>query len=185
MDENERNSLVENNLGVAYFALGKIRMPDSAKRNIEDYKSIALMAIVRASRTFDPEKGKFSTYAYRYARHAISSELRHSFRKKRSQKLVSSNWDFDNLASTYEHNFHSVDYSRLQDLMDCLVERHRSFLCKYYGIGCKSETLRDIAKQNGISASRVHSIVSKSVEKMKKFAQSNGYKLEDGHVFRS
>jgi len=185
VEESELNSLVEDNIAIAFFALKRIRLPDSAKRNIEDYKSIALMAVVRASRSFDPEKGKFSTYAYKYVKHAITSELRHSFRKKRNEMSVSSNWDFENLASTYEHDFHSVDYSRLEDLMDCLSKRYKSFLCKYYGIGCKKQTLRDIAIQSGISSARAQGIVSKSVEKMKKFAELNGYKLEDGHIFRS
>lgn len=185
MEESDLNSLVEDNINIALFALKKIRLPDSAKRNIEDYKSIALMAVVRASRSFDPEKGKFSTYAYKYVRQAITSEIRNSFRKKRSELSVSNNWNFDNSPPSYKHDFHSVDYSRLEDLMDCLSDRHKLFLRKHYGIGCKSETLRDIAKQNGLSASRVQGIVSKSLEKMKKFAQSNGYKLEDGHIFRS
>lgn len=55
-----------------------------------------------------------------------------------------------------------------------LDERERDVVVRYWGLGCKKETVREIAKDYGLAFSRIHQIVQKQMKRMRNFLLKNG-----------
>lgn len=73
----ERNNLVNENQGLAYAAVDRYtpRYMRACESDRDDMVAAALLGLLHASRTFDPARAKFSTYAMWIIRRELTSAM--------------------------------------------------------------------------------------------------------------
>lgn len=179
-----RNKLIEHNLRlVAYI----VKKHYSEAKDQDDLISIGTIGLIRATETFDFEKGThFSTYASK----CIENQIKMFFRKtKRQQTEVFLNepidHDKDGNAITIADIFsddtdiaEEVDIKLSTQMLykyinEVLNEREKLIICKRYGLmqndGTAGKPLaqREVAKMLGISRSYISRIEKKALQKLR------------------
>lgn len=78
----DQQKLVEDNIGLVYFSVGKFTSRYSHLRIYnDDMISEGMLAISKAAYKFDPDRGRFSTFACTYIKHGILQFLEKNNRK--------------------------------------------------------------------------------------------------------
>ena len=72
---NERDNLIENNMNLVHFIIGKYY---PTYRYDEDLVQCGMIGLIHAADRYDAIKGKFSTYAS----HCISNEIRRELKRR-------------------------------------------------------------------------------------------------------
>ena len=73
----------------------------------------------------------------------------------------------------YERIIERLVTEQVGTLMDGLDDRERSILYSHYGVGCTSQTFREIGGSLGLSAERVRQIEERALDKLRAAASSN------------
>ena len=155
----------------------------------DDLISIGSIGLIKAVRTFDPDKAKqFSSYASRCIENEILMILRHEKKMQGeismetslgadaegneltiADTLCDERTDLENLITT------KATYKKvLKIINEQLSPREKEIIIRRYGLNGKTpETQRKVASSLNISRSYISRIETSAIEKIKKFAQHN------------
>jgi RNA polymerase sigma factor (sigma-70 family) len=174
----EANKLAADNIKLAY---SHARMNRSSGIDPEELDSICMMALVKASRGFDPDRGfKFITYAVMLMKHAIQTHYKLSNCDKRIihriAKRIPTNTDGevyqieDNRSGDGEKDLEDAEqHSQIMDLVDRLDERSKLVIRRRF---FDKKTLDEISSELGITKELVRQIELKAMAKLKKLAKT-------------
>ena len=180
-DETHRDLLVIHNLRLVVYIAKKF---DSPSAGAEDLVSIGTIGLMKAVKTFDPDKNiKLATYASRCIENEILMQLRRNTKIKNevsideplnkdgdgNELLLSDFLGTDNdITSKKIEN--EVDLALLKIAISKLNEREKYIMQLRFGIGGngKEKTQKEVADMLGISQSYISRLEKKIMNKMKK-----------------
>lgn len=142
---------------------------------LDDLVQAGLLAVTRSIHGFDASLGfKFLTYASR----GIITEIIRESKQWRDYRQFDSEWDW--LSEIPEKSeVPNMDVERKDRLMMALRRilrpRELSLLCRWFGLGCESENLTEIAESLGVSRQAVQQRIERSIQVVR-------YRLESGKV---
>ena len=179
-DEKARGTLIEHNLRLVAHIVKKYY---GASYEQDDLISIGTIGLIKATMTFDSEKGaRFATYASK----CIENEILMYFRGKRKSALdvsisepIDSDKDGNSLTFMDVMADESFICEDIETKLRCeklyehiasdLGQRERKIISLRYGLGGKRPlTQREVAEKLGISRSYVSRIEKKTMETLKK-----------------
>ncbi len=169
--------LIIENENLIYHTLKKLKM----YHLLDEYYDVGMIGLVKASKNYTEEKGKFSTYAVA----CISNEIKQEFRKqsagKRKGETISlSKKIYDDI--TLEETISSEEciedelirkeqFEIMYKLLNDLEDSERELIKKYYGVGEARMTQEEIAKFNKVSQAEVSRKINSIIKKLKEKAQ--------------
>lgn len=168
--------LVTENVALAHWVAKTYCAGIRCLDQLEDIRSAALLGLVKAARTYDPEyrttQGqavKFSTYATFCIRQALNH---HHRQRKRAQPLSLDAAEVENpalLAVEDPPNDHQDEAENVFRLlaMAGLSDRHREALHLYYMEGMSVE---EVGCRLGVSKTRVQQIIKKAIRRVRMVA---------------
>lgn len=179
-NDSVREKLIVHNLRLVVYIAKKF---ESSGVNIEDLISIGTIGLIKAVRTFIPDKNiKLATYASRCVENEILMYLRKIANMKTDVSIdepLNVDWDGNELllsdvlstgADVVSVGIESEDEIRI--LMKCisgLPDRDRQIICMRFGLcGCREYTQKEVAELLGISQSYISRIEKKIIENLKK-----------------
>ena len=179
-NEENRELLIVHNLRLVVYIAKKFESKSAAT---EDLISIGTIGLMKAVRTFDPNKNiKLATYASR----CIEIEILMHLRKVSGSKTeisfddpLSVDWDGnelllrDILGSEPDEISRNVEYEDekrlLCDVVNALPERERDLMNKRFGLnGEKEHTQKQLADLLGISQSYISRLEKRILEKIRR-----------------
>lgn len=168
-----RDYLVEENLGLVYTTLGRFR-PNPA--DWDDFKSEALLALVRAVEGFDPWRGyRFSTYAW----NAISRSLMHASKKASRHRLqfpleLDGERELPVQNDTWSELFVDRLRQALHENLAELTDRESEILARRFPEDGKLRlTLREIGDALGLSKERIRQIQKSALSKLREVLEAD------------
>ncbi len=179
-DEGAASVLIEHNLRlVVYIA----RRFENTGINIEDLISIGTIGLIKAVRTYKPDKNiKLATYASR----CIENEILMHLRKTASQKSevpfdepLSTDWNGNELLLSDILGTESdlvqkpieedADCQLLADALEKLNDREREIIVLRFGLGGRREhTQKEVADRMGISQSYISRLEKRIISRLKR-----------------
>lgn len=77
-----------------------------------------------------------------------------------------------NIADEPSHDFESDDYNKqlVQNSLNLLRFRQADIIKQYYGIGCESKSVAELAEVYGVSTSRIQQLIHDGITKLKRHA---------------
>lgn len=178
-NDTHRELLVTHNLRLVVYIAKKF---DGCATSTEDLVSIGTIGLMKAVKTFDPEKNiKLATYASR----CIENEILMHLRKVNNSKIelsfdepLSIDWDGneltlrDVLGSEPDEISNDIEYNDEKKLLLKIVltlpEKEQELMKKRFGIlGEKEHTQKQLADVMGISQSYISRLEKKILEKIR------------------
>lgn len=144
MNIEESNELVVKNMGLLVSRVLKFKTKNSHDR--EDIQSAGCIGLIKASRTWDKNKSKFSTYAVKCIDNAIKTFLS----KQKMSKLIS-NKEFDIVEDSA-----SLDLNECDTFLEIILKE------KIFGF-----TTEQIALKYNLSKSMVENLYKQAKQKAK------------------
>lgn len=164
---------------------------------MDDLISEGNMAMIDASRKYDPSKGKrFVSYAAPFIRHAMEQAIEQqaglyrvprseSNRETKKRKMpvsvdepipLGANTGFNLLSVLVNGNVKQADRTiedvetadKLRRSLDVLDEREKEVITRYFGLGSTSFTMAEIGETMGLKRERVRQIRNKAIRKLRK-----------------
>ena len=179
-NEENRELLIVHNLRLVVYIAKKFESKAAAT---EDLISIGTIGLMKAVRTFDPNKNiKLATYASRCIENEILMHLRKVSGSKTEISFddpLSVDWDGnelllrDILGSDPDEISRNVEYEDekrlLCDVVGALPERERNLMNKRFGLnGEKEHTQKQLADLLGISQSYISRLEKRILEKIRR-----------------
>ncbi|HIU68490.1 MAG: RNA polymerase sporulation sigma factor SigK [Clostridiales bacterium] len=179
-NEENRELLIVHNLRLVVYIAKKFESKSAAT---EDLISIGTIGLMKAVRTFDPNKNiKLATYASRCIENEILMHLRKVSGSKTEISFddpLSVDWDGnelllrDILGSEPDEISRNVEYEDekrlLCDVVNALPERERDLMNKRFGLnGEKEHTQKQLADLLGISQSYISRLEKRILEKIRR-----------------
>lgn len=177
-DEN-RDLLVTHNLRLVVYIAKKF---ESKTTSTEDLVSIGTIGLMKAVRTFNPEKQiKLATYASR----CIENEILMHLRKMNNTRVemsfdepLSVDWDGNELTlrdvlgtepdDVYENIEYDDEKRFLRNIVDTLPEKEKKMMMMRFGLdGGKSHTQKQLADSMGISQSYISRLEKRILSKIR------------------
>lgn len=178
-DDTHRELLITHNLRLVVYIAKKF---DGCTTSTEDLVSIGTIGLMKAVRTFNPEKNiKLATYASR----CIENEILMHLRKVNNSKIelsfdepLSIDWDgneltlSDVLGSEPDEISNDIEYNDEKKLLLKIVltlsEKEQELMKKRFGIlGEKEHTQKQLADLMGISQSYISRLEKKILDKIR------------------
>lgn len=174
MTSMQSENLVTENMGLVYYLANRFYHPQVDR---EDIASIGSIGLIKASRSFEEDKGKkFSTFASV----CIKNEIMMAFKKERG--VTSS---LDDPVKTESENLTVLDLvpsnvsvdddidrifaiQELRKAIEKLPARYKFIVKAYYGIDCEAMTQAEVAKYLGCTQSNVQRILREILAKFRK-----------------
>ena len=183
-NENAREKLIIHNLRLVVYIAKKF---ESSSVSIEDLISIGTIGLIKAVKTYCPEKNiKIATYASRCVENEILMFLRKASNKGSEISIdepLNIDWDgnellLSDILTTGENavgeNIENEDEIRV--LMQCIAKlkkRERKIICMRFGVcGSREYTQKEVADTLGISQSYISRIEKKILTELKKSFES-------------
>ena len=178
--EDNRELLIVHNLRLVVYIAKKF---DGKNASTEDLISIGTIGLMKAVRTFDPNKNiKLATYASRCIENEILMHLRKISNSKTEVSFddpLSVDWDGnelllrDVLGSEPDEIYKNVEYEDekrlLCDVVNALPEKEKNLMNKRFGLGGEQEhTQKQLADLLGISQSYISRLEKRILQKIKK-----------------
>ncbi|MCH5198197.1 MAG: RNA polymerase sporulation sigma factor SigK [Oscillospiraceae bacterium] len=175
-----REKLIVHNLRLVVYIAKKF---ENSPVNIEDLISIGTIGLIKAVKTFAPEKNiKLATYASRCVENEILMYLRKISNKGNEISIdepLNVDWDgnellLSDILATGENTVGEALESRdeVKTLMECisrLNKRERQIICMRFGLnGSREYTQKEVASALGISQSYISRIEKKIISQLKK-----------------
>lgn len=172
--------LIERNLRLVVYIARKF---ENTGVNIEDLISIGTIGLIKAIRTFRPEKNiKLATYASRCIENEILMFLRKNAARRNEMSIdepLNVDWDgnelllSDILSNGEEDALRNmedeVDRQLLQAAVNRLSERERQIISMRFGLfGQTERTQKEVADQLGISQSYISRLEKRIIARLKK-----------------
>ncbi|WP_243291696.1 sigma-70 family RNA polymerase sigma factor [Bacillus sp. FJAT-47783] len=146
--------------GMIYHLLKNLNIHD---RENEFYQ-IAAIALWKATESFDPKKGTFSTFAYAYIKGELLTELRRR-KKFYDHHALRDEWSFD-VEEEYTQDMDVESFIWLEQLSDVLTPNQLKWV-KAYCIEGKPPIV--IAEELGVTIAQVKSWRKSALRKLKKY----------------
>lgn len=149
-DKNLEHELLQEHMYlVVSHALNYFKTPIT---DIDDYKQIGYIALLKAAKSYNPDKGvKFGTYAWKAIKNAIQKEIT-KFYPKHKQVQLSENIAYNSIESIWE-------------LMPASLTAEEQIVIKYR---LQNMSLREIADIMGYSKDWINRILNGAILKIKK-----------------
>lgn len=150
-----------------------ITNPDFCVNEYEDLVQIGSIGLIKAIKTYNPEKGKFSTYAVNVIRNEIYNGTR------KMDKIDSHKCDYDDV---YIESCASMVYDNSDEFYESYFQEKQteilSRIAKKYGgvaengvnaimLTLEGYTSKDIAEQYGVEPATITSWISRARSKLK------------------
>lgn len=192
--QNNSDKLVTDNIG---YVVTMAKQYAGRGVAMDDLISEGNIAMIDASRKFDPSKGKrFVSYAAPFIRHAMESAIEQQAglyrvprseanRETKKQKMpvsvdepipIGSKNAFSLLNVIANGDVKQADLSledseteeTLKKKISRLDDREQEVISKYYGIGSAAYTMAEIGEAMGLKRERVRQIRNKAIRKLRK-----------------
>lgn len=178
-DNSNRELLITHNLRLVVYIAKKF---ESKTTSTEDLVSIGTIGLMKAVKTFNPEKNiKLATYASRCIENEILMHLRKVNNMKAEMSFdepLSIDWDGneltlrDVLGTEPDDVFESIEYTDEKRLLlktvNALPEKERNLMIMRFGLnGTESHTQKQLADRLGISQSYISRLEKKILDKIK------------------
>lgn len=178
--EEYREKLIVHNLRLVVYIAKKF---ENSPVNIEDLISIGTIGLIKAVKTYAPEKNiKLATYASRCVENEILMYLRKISNKGNEISIdepLNVDWDgnellLSDILATGENTVGEALENRdeVKILMKCishLNKRERQIICMRFGLnGSREYTQKEVASALGISQSYISRIEKKIISQLKK-----------------
>lgn len=179
-EEEQREKLIVHNLRLVVYIAKKFESPCA---NVEDLISIGTIGLIKAVRTFSPERNiKVATYASRCIENEILMYLRKINNIKTEISIdepLSVDWDGNELllsdvlgsdGDEINRDLEAQDENRmLHETISALSERDRIIMQMRFGLDGKKElTQKEVADKMGISQSYISRLEKRIIKKLKK-----------------
>ena len=178
-DESVRDTLIVRNLRLVVYIAKRFESPNVS---LEDLVSIGTIGLIKAVKTFDPDKKiKLATYASRCVENEILMYLRKLSSRMATLSIeepLNTDWNGNELLlsdvlstgpDTVSDGLESEDEIRV--LMRCisrLSDREKQIVCMRFGLGGSREyTQKQVADLLGISQSYISRIEKKIIQFLK------------------
>ena len=178
-NDDNRDLLVTHNLRLVVYIAKKF---ESKTTSTEDLVSIGTIGLMKAVRTFNPEKQiKLATYASR----CIENEILMHLRKVNNTRVemsfdepLSVDWDGNELTlrdvlgtepdDVYENIEYDDEKRFLRNIVDTLPEKEKKMMMMRFGLdGGKSHTQKQLADSMGISKSYISRLEKRILSKIR------------------
>lgn len=114
-------------------------------REIDDYIQVGRIGLLKAIRTYNGLKGKFSTYAYV----CIKNEMLREYNKnKKHSKIINMN-QFDNIQSPVPVTINTDDLNAEEKIIVEMRLNHSSYRDIAKELGCSRNKIRKMLKEMG------------------------------------
>ena len=178
-DNSNRELLITHNLRLVVYIAKKF---ESKTTSTEDLVSIGTIGLMKAVKTFNPEKNiKLATYASRCIENEILMHLRKVNNMKAEMSFdepLSVDWDGneltlrDVLGTESDDVFEPIEYTDEKRLLlktvNALPEKERNLMIMRFGLnGTESHTQKQLADRLGISQSYISRLEKKILDKIK------------------
>lgn len=178
-DNSNRELLITHNLRLVVYIAKKF---ESKTTSTEDLVSIGTIGLMKAVKTFNPEKNiKLATYASRCIENEILMHLRKVNNMKSEMSFdepLSVDWDGneltlrDVLGTEPDDVFEPIEYTDEKRLLlktvNALPEKERNLMIMRFGLnGTQSHTQKQLADRLGISQSYISRLEKKILDKIK------------------
>lgn len=178
-DNSNRELLITHNLRLVVYIAKKF---ESKTTSTEDLVSIGTIGLMKAVKTFNPEKNiKLATYASRCIENEILMHLRKVNNMKAEMSFdepLSVDWDGneltlrDVLGTEPDDVFEPIEYTDEKRLLlktvNALPEKERNLMIMRFGLnGTESHTQKQLADHLGISQSYISRLEKKILDKIK------------------
>jgi len=163
MPQDDRSKLIEENMGlVGQVIKDKVHdIRDIGVFTYDDIFQIGCIGLCTAADTFDPEKGRFSTYAYRLIRNEIFDALEYATLRRNREVLV----DPEELPASAMQSFagETLDIERILDKAQAQAGGVTAKGIAAIRLLAEGYTHREIGEQmGGVSANNVSAWVAKA-----------------------
>lgn len=159
--------LVTSNLGLIKSLVSKF-IKDKSKIEDSDLYSVACIAIVEASKTFDPSKAKFSTWATRHMKQAVLDQIR---KNKRNNSYLVMLGDLEQKEQEEVLSeelrkvpYHLLELARPTDTDAKNTKESKKMLLMYY---LEEKSLSEIGEFFGYTKEGVRKKISKVLSEIK------------------
>ena len=178
-DDTNRELLITHNLRLVVYIAKKF---ESKTTSTEDLVSIGTIGLMKAVKTFNPEKNiKLATYASRCIENEILMHLRKVNNMKAEMSFdepLSVDWDGNELTlrdvlgtepdDVYEPIEYTDEKRLLLKTVNALPEKERYLMIMRFGLnGTESHTQKQLADRLGISQSYISRLEKKILDKIK------------------
>ena len=180
-----RERLIVHNLRLVVYISKKF---ESTGVGIEDLTSIGTIGLIKAVKTFNPEKNiKLATYASRCIENEILMHLRKLNNIKNEVSIdepLNVDWDGNELLlsdvlgtdndTVNKEIEDEIETEILHKAVNCLGERERMIVIMRFGLfGYEEKTQKEVADLIGISQSYISRLEKRIVKKLKKELEKN------------
>jgi RNA polymerase sigma factor (sigma-70 family) len=144
--------------------------------NRHDCIAEASIGIITAAERYNPELGKFSTYAFFWARQRLYTSIKQQLRQigmvrtSKSPQLLSMGLEpsddilYDYRSLNTARTIHGLErFDDILSMIDSLPERQTDMIKRYYGILCQRMNLRQIGEIHNISRERIRQLIKISI----------------------
>ncbi len=173
-----QQKLVEDNYWMAkHVALNLYqKMCWKAGMTIDERTAEAAAGLVLAAQRYDPQKGKFSSYSYYWAKQRLFRGAYERLRQLNSCVLESDldepmpeEMDYRSLRMGGEFNELKNELESVVEVLPTLPPRLHHILCLRYGIKCEQmDTLEEIGKEIGVSRERIRQLIDVGLDILRK-----------------
>lgn len=174
-----RNTLIERNLRLVVYIARKY---ESTGVNIEDLVSIGTIGLIKAVKTFNPQrKVKLATYASRCIENEILMYLRRQARLRQEvsfEEPLNTDWDGNELLLsdvlgteadvTSRRLEEEVDRKILRLALERLTGRERIIMELRFGLYGEEKTQKEVADLLGISQSYISRLEKRIIKRLQK-----------------
>ena len=175
-----REKLIVHNLRLVVYISKKFESPSAG---LEDLISIGTIGLIKAVRTFCPEKNiKLATYASRCIENEILMYLRKASQQRNEISIdepLNTDWDGNELLLSdvlgTENDLvmrpieADVDRQLLRQALDRLEPRERHIISLRFGLdGAREQTQKEVADRLGISQSYISRLEKRIIARLKK-----------------
>lgn len=189
LSDEEVERLVLENQGLAYKVASAYRLHSGADR--DDLNQAALIGLFEAARKYDPDRGKFSSYAWWWCRYRVQQawfQVRAPVSvRDESARVFRAEFDDDDewnaavhmggrLVGVHDGDVEDDILSQLaaEKIRERMIEKiakymtdHQAVVVRlYHGIGVDPMTIIEIAKVMGVSRQAIHVTVQKATERL-------------------
>lgn len=164
-------AMMRENTGLVFFVVNRIKRR-RPWLDLEELEQSALVGMMRAARTFNPDRGPLSTLAVMCMHHEITREL-----KRQAGRIVCERLAFEeNVPAREDTTITQAEeqesaVSEVECLLGTLDGRTREIVKAHFGIQRQSGlTQTEIASRLELSANRISQIVLHGLRHMRKEA---------------
>jgi RNA polymerase sigma factor (sigma-70 family) len=179
LSDDERSSLIRDNLGLAYSLANRFSRAFGAP--VQEVASDGTYGLVLAAQRFDPKRGPFSAFAGKYIRGTILTGSVTEWRKR--APLISLETPCgkrgtigDLLPAAPDSTASAGDLQATRRIVDHLLARldarEKEIVVRSFGLGGKpAEPMSTLARHFGLSRMRVYQLRTAALAKMRKAPQ--------------